>query len=355
MGAVFENARHAPYTSRIVKPHQLSAADIACWDSFCQSDPRLQTAFLSFGFAQVAAEVFGGVRICVIEQLNEPVAYFPFRVHGALNTLIGHGERVGGELSDSFGVAARHDLRVAPSELLDLAHLHGLFFTHLQSEQESFGLTGVQPEIGLRIELSDGSEAYWQARRREAKQFVTDTERCWRRLRESYGRYEFHFNHANPLSHIEEIIERKRSQYRRTGVADPLNTDRSQMFLRMLSQLKSPSCQGVTSTLHAGTAYAASHFGLMCYDTLHYWWPVYDPALANLSPGRLLMHAMINDSKTQGFSRIDLGAGDTPAKRGFANASVTYQRGAWLRRSLRGAIISAALSLRWRLQSARSS
>jgi CelD/BcsL family acetyltransferase involved in cellulose biosynthesis len=93
----------------------------------------------------------------------------------------------------------------------------------------------------------------------------------------------------------------------------------------------------------------ASHFGLKCIRTLHYWFPAYNPEFSSYSPGRLLLKQIIQAGDQHGVSRIDRGTGDTPAKRDFATSQHAFYRGIWTRPSPQAMGYRLSLSVKWRL------
>jgi len=276
------------------------------------------------------------------------VAFFPFQFRGPGRRLMGLGERVGGELSDYFGMVAAADVVLTPHRLMELAGLNALFFTHLDESQARFGLTGTQPQTGLRIDMAGGGGAYWAELKRSDKRFVADTERRERKLIEAHGPLRLTFHHDDPGTELDRLIARKREQYGRTGADDALVDPGTRRFLHLLAQGDDPLCRGIMSTLYAGDTWVASHFGLMHGGTLHFWFPVYNPELQQFSPGRVLLTAIIRQADGLGLKRIDRGVGDSPAKRDFANAEHSFTRGLWQRRNLPAMLIRAGLSLKWR-------
>ena len=147
------------------------------------------------------------------------------------------------------------------------------------------------------------------------------------------------------------LIDAKRAQYRRTGVRDSLSTTRNRKFLAELAQCKDLDCRPTLSTLYAGGHWVGSHFGLMFGETLHYWFPVYNPEMKSYAPGRLLLKAIIDAGAENGIRTIDCGAGDSAAKRDFATARYHLLRGVWVRPGPVGLLYRAQLSIGWRLRS----
>jgi len=338
------------YCSHIVVPECLSHQDRALWAEFCQATPGLATAFLSFSYVLAASRAFRDVRICVIEREGQAVAFFPFQFRSLGHRLLGFGERVGGELSDYFGLVAAAGVVLSPRRLMQLAGLNALLFTHLDDSQTQYGLTGSQPQTGLRIDLAQGGDAYWSALKRTDKRFFGDTERRERKLVEAHGPLRLVFRHQDPAAELARLIAGKREQYARTGASDALVDERARRFMQFLAESDDPLCRGTLSTLHAGDTWVASHFGLQHRGTLAFWFPVYNPDLQQYSPGRVLLTSIIKQADDLGVSCIDRGVGDSQAKRDFANAEHSFLRGLWHRRNLPATVVRAGLSLQWRLK-----
>jgi CelD/BcsL family acetyltransferase involved in cellulose biosynthesis len=340
--------RRLPLTARICAPGDLAPEEIAQWRALA-SDPDLATPFLSHAYALAAAKVFFGVRICSVRCGGETIAFFPFQFRSALHRTFGIGERIGGELSDYFGIVAKQDIAISPQDLMRLSGLSTMYFTHLDESQTRFGLGGESPRPGLRIELPDGRAAYWERRRKDDKKFVADTERRERKLIKDYGPLRFVFRESDPLPHLEHLIAAKRAQYERTGAKDSMREERTRTFLRELALCGDAACRATLTSLHAGETWIASHFGLMCGGTLHYWFPVYNPEVHSFAPGRLLVKAIIDACEENGVTCIDRGSGDAAAKRDFATTQHSFLNGLWSRPGANALIYRTGLSLRWRV------
>jgi CelD/BcsL family acetyltransferase involved in cellulose biosynthesis len=334
----------------IVPPSQLSEGDIATWNHFMSESPDLAVAFLSYPYALAAEKSFPHVRVCRVRRNDRPVLFFAFQFKSVAHRWLGIAERLGGELSDYFGVIGDKTARIDPQTLLRLCGLQALLFTHLDESQSAFGLCGETPEPGHLIDFPDGGAAFWQERRTLDKKFVADTERRERNLVRDFGPVRFDLQSADPQGDLEKLIAAKREQYSRTNVDDALGGHSTTAFLRALSKADHPHCSGMLSTLYAGDTWVASHFGLRCNRTLHYWFPVYNPQLASYGPGRLLLRQILGCGQEHAISRIDRGAGDTVAKRDFSTSQHHFLRGLWSRDGLRAMGYRTGLSAAWRLQ-----
>jgi CelD/BcsL family acetyltransferase involved in cellulose biosynthesis len=343
--------RRNTLTARIIIPAQISAPERALWDDLCRNDRSLRSAFYSHTYTREVAEVRPYVRVAIIERAGAPIGFLPFQYSGFFARLLRAAEPVGGGMSDYFGLIATPDAKLHSTALLERAGLSSLLFTHLDETQLGHGLTGKQPEPGHRINLDAGAKNYWNALRKSDKRLISDTERRLRKLTDDLGSLRFQFSAADPKAALEFLIERKRRQYARTGVADSLATPWRRGLLYRLASLDDELCRGVVSTLYAGERWVASHFGLVCRDILHYWFPVYNEELKAYAPGRLLLKSIIDATGDAGITEIDRGAGDDPAKRDFANRSHFYYRGLWSLRDARAIASHATLSMKWRIAS----
>jgi CelD/BcsL family acetyltransferase involved in cellulose biosynthesis len=232
---------------------------------------------------------------------------------------------------------------------LELCGLKSLAFTHLDESQLKNGLIGERPEVGHRIDFPQGGEAFWEDRASADKKFTSDTERRERKLIREHGPMRFMFSEENAKRSLDELIARKRAQYQRTQVADVLSEKRSRDILHALCGTRDEQCSGVVSTLYAGDIWVASHFGLRCGSTLHYWFPVYNPELKAFAPGRILLKQIILGTQSHGLERIDRGAGDSVAKRDFATSQHFYHSGLWQRPGITALTHRAGLAIGWRM------
>jgi CelD/BcsL family acetyltransferase involved in cellulose biosynthesis len=261
---------------------------------------------------------------------------------------------VAGHLSDYFGIVAKNGIKIDPRTLLPRARLAAMLFTHLEEGQLEFGLKGQSPECGHVIEFSDGGQSFWQQKRSADRKFVSDTERRERRLEQDLGPIRFDLQSRDPQGELQKLIAAKREQYARTQVADSLSAASSTRFLNALMASTDPLCSGVMSTFYVGETWVASHFGLQCDKTLHYWFPAYNPKLRSYGPGRLLLKRIIQLSHERGISRIDRGAGDSAAKRDFSTGMHNYYRGLWSANGLSSLPYRMGLSVIWRYQKAKA-
>lgn len=341
-------------SARVIAPADLSESERERWTSICDEWAPLQSPFMSWQYAHAVGITIATARVCIISQSRRPVAFLPFQFESGVGRWLKAAEPAGGRMTDYFGLIAPPSFRISPRRLLRLAGIDSFLFHHLDESQQRLGLAGDHPRVGLCIDLSD-VPAYLEGLRSANKDLVRDTERRRRKIVKDVGplRFEFRSKENGALS---RLIEAKLAQYERTNQTRPvLESAWARDLIAELSRLRDRECEGVLSVLMAGDVWVAMHFGLLGRGTLHYWFPVYNPALRAYAPGRLLLMCMIENARELQIARIDRGEGDSLAKREFANAEHTFLAGAWGRPGFRFLAHRFIKSVTWRADKFRTS
>src|SRR6185312_10154384 len=125
----------SPKSAHIVRPDELSASEIELWASYSRQDAALAHPFYSFAFARAVGRVHPHAFIAILESQGRAIGFLPFQFSGRLARALKAAERIGGDLSDRFGVIAGNDVRLEPNELLHLAGLHSISYSFLPAEQ----------------------------------------------------------------------------------------------------------------------------------------------------------------------------------------------------------------------------
>jgi CelD/BcsL family acetyltransferase involved in cellulose biosynthesis len=337
-------------SARTVAPHELTAAEVAHWEALCATVPALASPFLSVHYARAVAASGRPVRVCAIARDGAPCAFLAYELAGTAGAWLGSAGPAGGTMTDYFGLVAAPGLVLAPAELLRLARLNHLAFSHLDETQLGYGLEGEQPRVGLRVRLDRDAADPLAALLAPQRKYRNDSERRARQLETELGPLRFVFDVADGREQVlRQLVAHKRDQYQRTGAPDALAEPWRMRLLAELSGYRFGSCRALLSTLSAGEHWLAMHFGIVGNGTLQYWLPVYNPAFAKYAPGRLLIHRIIANAHDAGIHTIDRGEGDTPAKRDLANEEHRFLRGAWRNRSPASALVSGLNSIKWRL------
>lgn len=329
--------------------NSLSPEEIRAWEYFSATQRHVASPFMSAHFARAVAESGVDARVCIVRDHEEITAFFPFLYENKWASRFGIAQRIGGELTDAFGLIANSSFRTSSDELLRLAKINYLSFSHLDEAQLRHGLAGGQPRVGLRTFIDPQALPVLNSISSIGKHYLKESARRTRKLTEEVGPIRFEFNvESNRSQALELLIQKKRAQYKSSGAPDSLRESWKRNTLARLLEYRFNTCQGVLSSLYAGDAWIASHFGIMGNGVLHMWFPVYNQEYSKYSPGRLLLHAIIESCRTAGFNTIDRGEGDTPIKREIANQEYKLYRGVWQSRSPISPLVHNFNRLRWR-------
>jgi CelD/BcsL family acetyltransferase involved in cellulose biosynthesis len=324
----------------VLRPGELSAAQIEAWQRLQEADPDLASPFLRPEFVQLLGAVRDDAFVAVIGHGAAPDAFLPFQRRGR------RGLPAGGGLSDCQAIVAAPGFACDAAALLRAMGLARFDFTRMLAGQRVFAPSqrGVVP--APVIELRGGFEGYARERRLAGSQVVTQTLSHARRLERALGPLRFEMHDADPRA-LHRLVAWKRAQYARArwgGALDPLARPWAAALLERIHGTEGAGFAGVLSTLWAGETMVAAHLGMRSRGVLHYWFPAHDEAQARLAPGRILLLEMIRGAAGAGIGRIELGAGDEGYKQRFANAAVEVAAGTaggalarWRRRGWDGA------------------
>jgi CelD/BcsL family acetyltransferase involved in cellulose biosynthesis len=334
----------------VVKPPAaLDQHELAAWRDAQAETPHLRRAFFTPGFARACGEAWPGARVAVFREGGEIAAFFPFQFAGAVERQVGLAERIGGSMSDHAGLVARPGFRITSDVLLREAGIGAMFVDHLTEGQETFGLVADDVRLGHVIDLAAGPDAYFAALADTNKGFLADTERRMRRLEREYGTATFSFTCEPEWDDVQALIDAKRAQYARTGVADSFADPAKLDLIRALVTAADPDCKAVLTMLTAGGHVLARHLGLLHAGHLSYWFPVYDPEAQKVSPGRMLLWETIRAAGRHGIIWIDRGEGDNQAKQDFSTGIQHFGRARWRASGVRGLAADLFQRARWRL------
>lgn len=329
---------------------ELARAERAAWNSLVDQYAENRHAFMSLDYAEAVAAGDTSVRVVVGYQGDQVACFLPLQRRPDWAGRLGAYEPVGGVMTDYFGLVAPPDMQVDIVASLRSSRLPIIVFTHLEAAQLQHGLPGEEPRVGLQTFIEAPASEFWARLRKADKKFVSDTERRERKLVADHGEVRFELESSTSEEDLRALVALKCAQYERTDKQQaPLFASRNVDLLFRLLKKDSPQCTGILSTLKIGNRLVAAHFGLRCHTTLHYWFPVYDPAYATYAPGRILFRHVLEALAEKGVNLIDRGEGDTQAKRDFANREHLFYRGLWSAGGVSSLLPRAALSLMWRI------
>lgn len=137
----------------------------------------------------------------------------------------------------------------------------------------------------------------------------SDTRRRQKKLESEVGPLRYVADDPDPAV-FKQCLEWKSGQYRATGFVDQFADPRNVALMHGLRDAGAL----VVSSLYAGDRLAAVHVGMRDGDRAMSWLPAYDGELHNYSPGRILLHHVLEDSYRRGDREFDFLIGDEEYK-----------------------------------------
>jgi CelD/BcsL family acetyltransferase involved in cellulose biosynthesis len=240
---------------------------------------------------------------------------------------MGVGRPIGTKLSDYQGAVVDPAIPCTAPELVRLSGLRTYRFDHLAATQAAFRPFFAAVEVSPIVDLSNGYAAYVGAQGEAGRgDGLHEAAKKQRRLDRRFAvRFEFHQPDRDALA---TLFRWKSQQYRRTGVFDVLSRPWVVAVLERLHATQTDELAGALSCLYADERLIAVHFGIRSGSLLHSWFPAYDVDYAKLSPGLVLLSAIIEAAPARGIRTIDLGKGSEFYKDRFANRAAEVGTGA---------------------------
>lgn len=286
---------------QLKKPEMLTPAEHERWRQIVDCEPAFDSPYFHPEFTQAVSDCRDDVEVAVISDGREPVGFFPFQRCGQ------QARPVGGQLSDAHGIIHDGSLQLEDGQLRQLLRQCGLTAWHYHYQIESqIPAAHWQPQrdVAAVMNLTGGFAAY--ADRLPSKNVIRQTERKARKLAREHGAVDFLW-HSLQEEHLQQLMDWKSAQYAQSEIADVFAFDWTRQLLRHLWQRTGNELQGLLSVMTVADRPVALHLGLRAGAVLHQWFPAYDPALRDYSPGMIHLLEMARQSATHGVTRIDLG------------------------------------------------
>ena len=286
------------------------------WVGLRSQSSVYSSPYFDLEFTKAVARVRDDVEIAIFRnESGEISCFFPYQRVGPH-----HAEPVGGRLNDAHGILGNLDSQSDwMTQFMRESKLKSFGFhaaINCDSQMEQFQFKELDSH---HIDLQYGWDEYREWVRQHSS-IVKRQGQKTRALEREIGpiRFEFDCVHANVL---EQLIEMKRAKYQRSNTFDILSVSWAADLLREISTVDKPGFKGLLSALWAGDELVACHFGMLTDNTLHYWFPIFDPKYAKYSPGTELLLSVTEEASRQGVSKVDLGYGDDAYKFKFCNAT----------------------------------
>jgi CelD/BcsL family acetyltransferase involved in cellulose biosynthesis len=181
-------------------------------------------------------------------------------------------------------------------------------FDHALASQETLAACRSASTISPYIDLSAGFARYHANRRQAGSQTLSSVARKARKAEREVGPVRLE-THTTSSEAWDALIRWKSDQYRRTGAINVFAQPWTLLLLRRILARRDVAFSGMLSALFMGDRIAGVHLGMRSFGVLHWWFPAYDAALREYSPGLILLTKLAQASEELGIARIDLGKG----------------------------------------------
>lgn len=299
---------------------QLTDIDVQVWTRLQSADPSLASPYFSYAYVKAVNTVRPGVKVLKLHQRGQIAAYWPFR-KGPLGT----ARPVAGPMDDLHGIIAH------PKAVLDLSQpairrsIGGYSFSATPFSQRRHGLTGQYGSGNQVMDLSDGYDAWREARSTESSNF----RREWRKVENLLSDPGVKVRHdIVDGESFDRLIELKREAYAGAGHFDLFKLNWPKALLLELLKSDDDHARGVLSTLSIDGETAAMAYCMRSTSVLHYWFPAYEAKFAKQKPGLALLFALAEWADDEGLQEIHLGLGETQYKRQMASWMMPVRGGA---------------------------
>lgn len=314
---------------RVIEMDDLTATDVARWLELRASNPALDSPYFHPHFSEAVAATRPGVRVIIGEdRAGAIMSFLPVQFDKRAC------RPAGAPAADFQGPICAPGVDFDIAGALRAAGASSYEFDHMRD-----GIPAVEPWITDRqpspyLDVSGGTAGYLSRVSRSGKDKVTEARRLTRKAERDHGPLQF-VAEAVDADLLDIVIALKRDQYAKTGARDYFSDPQHVRLLHRLLATREPDFGGMLSAVYAGPHLLAAHFGLRAGPVLHWWFPVYDPAFAQLSPGWLLLNAVIAAAPDLELDRIELGRGVDDYKRRAMTGHHLVCKGAVIRSRLR--------------------
>src|SRR5215510_8765119 len=307
------------------RPSELNISDLGLWHSFQRATGALAGPFLTPEFACVMSERRSDMRLAILEEGGKVVGFFPFE-----RNALGIGRAFCYGLSDMQAVVHAPGYGWDGMELLEACGLAVWEFDHLIAEQvHRFAPQDYAPRASPVVDLRDGWEN-WIARKKASRRIKRSREQERKLVRE-HGPLQFVVDSRDPR-HLEQLMQWKSAQYRRTGRFDRFARRWFADGLRRLFETRTDDFSAELSVTFVRDRQEAIYLSLRSNGILAGWFPAYDVDLSPYGLGTIHQRHLLMHAARNGIRLFDCGAGEERYKQTFRDFDIKLARGA-LRRN----------------------
>ncbi len=322
----------------VIRPSELGPAEVTAWHAMQRESAGLRNPFLSPEFAQAVGRHRPDARVAVLTEGGRLAGFLPFEKHR-----FGMGVPIGAGLTDCQGLVHEPGLAWDPRDVLRGCGLSVFAFDHLAAEQQPFRPYLAATAPSPVIDLADGWDAYQAKLMVKSAQFCRSVARKTRKLEREAGPVRL-VAESRDRAALRALMAWKSDQYRRTGRSDRFAQPWIVGLIEDLFETREGHFSGLFSVLYAGDVPVAAHLGVRCGPVLAHWFPAYDTAYGQYSPGLAQHLRMVQAAAGIGVQLIDLGKGAKRYKETLKSSDIYVGEGAVTTRSALGQLHRAHIA-----------
>jgi CelD/BcsL family acetyltransferase involved in cellulose biosynthesis len=305
----------------VVNARDMTEAAWNRWRFLQAGNPELDSPYFSADYVRIAASVRNDVFVALLGPPDEPEGFFAYQL-GKMRA----GHPVGSRLSDFQGVVASAGFAVDVPELMRACKLASWEYNGLLASQASFAPFNTATVGSHYLDTSGGAPGYEEARRRAGSDQPRRLRSYRKKANEKFKKVEF-VPHVTDTRVLDTLLEWKSKQYRESGTVDNWSFDWMRDFVRRIHAHQGEEFSGTLSALYFDGELAVVHMGMRSRTAWHWWFPRHSEQFADMRPGLLLLHHMIEHSPQFGVKRIDLGYGDEEYKMRLRSGEIPVAQG----------------------------
>ncbi|MDQ0465714.1 CelD/BcsL family acetyltransferase involved in cellulose biosynthesis [Caulobacter ginsengisoli] len=299
-------------TAETLHPSDLSGADLSAWRVLAAAHPAFASPLLGPDFALEVGRVRDDARVAIWRRDHRPVGFLPHhRRPGGL------ARPIGSPFSDYHALVGAADAGLKGPQALALAGISAFRFTGLVDPHGVFADAVAERSPSFVVQLEQSAPDYLEALRAASPKRFKNYRRLDSKLDREVGPLRLVGRDLSDEA-FETLLDWKRAQLARTGLADFLRPTWTRALLRNLFERRRGDTQGLLVMLYAGEQMVGGHFGVRQGAVYHPWIAATDPQFAPWSPGITVLARAIAAMPELGLTTYDLGPSQDHYKRHYA-------------------------------------
>ena len=308
------------YTFREFRPSEMNSdlwpAFYGLRDSDASKDDPLFDPYLVDLIGRVRRDTF----IQIAFYKNNPNGFWPLHRRSSNWT-----RPIAGPFSDWYGPITNSAFQLSSADFLRGADVAGMTVFGLQPQSWAAPTQGLCRDAAFAALIETDTQAYFDVQTQMFPAHFKKMRRVFRKLEREHSEVHFEFDDLSPEAFHWVIAQKKK--FHQSGRHDVLGAPWAQRFLDRAWLSPSPDFRLNLSTLRIDGKIAAAELNMCSVSTIHGWLVAYNPDFANLAPGLILLHRIVEHMEQNGFLKYDLGAGHYHYKKAYSNISFPVDSG----------------------------